>query len=115
MAEEDDAPMFKPKETSVDWGFITGLKEKNVVEKLIKADSDGDDDALGNLVPYPPPMEQSRWAAQSLPDLSSTPQAVNGRSGLPSEAHPTGPAALRRSWCYIMILPTQCLATGQRG
>ena len=54
MADED-APMFKPKETSVDWGVVLGLKEKGVVEKLVKADADGDNDALEALVPSFPP------------------------------------------------------------
>ncbi|KAJ1484061.1 hypothetical protein T484DRAFT_1798226, partial [Baffinella frigidus] len=49
MAEED-APMFKSKETSIDWGFVLGLKEKGVVEKLVKADADGDNDALETLM-----------------------------------------------------------------
>jgi len=54
--------MFEPKETSVDWGVVLGLKEKGVVEKLVKADADGDNDALEALVLCFPPRACT-WAA----------------------------------------------------
>lgn len=81
--------MFKSKETSIDWGFVLGLKEKGVVEKLVKADADGDNDALETLVPSSPPRA-CIWAAwpvrQPQPFQPFPPVRPNSQPRLPAAA-----------------------------